>query len=577
MAAKKAAVRKSTPADKTDWKALKSAQGPATRVPALARALVEGKTADDRKAAYLALRAGLRGEGVVYPAAAPTVALLCDALAGKKPGAHWAGFLIGEALTAGHRRVLADAAAKLTGDVAAVRAVVRARRQVLLSALGDADPLVRSSAAFALAWATDLAEQSVPALRKQVAVETSGAAALSELLAIGLLAPTAGDRSPIGKLAADGPLFRGGEALSRALVESKVEPASARGLIDLLQAPFDLQGVPWCDGQYDRLVAAVASRAKVSDRMGRAIATFVDARGPAMPWLVPARALISLGGFDTRWQQDDIALPEDLSDVQRDIAIGLARRDGIIVGHGLPTSGRERRRWLGLTPPGPLEKRIPFEGRSWPVWKVWGALYERGLTKERLPPLIAERLDPDETFEALVEVQTNGYGLQSTTAVGPPTAALLEDVARKAGPRAADWARSYADEILALVEAESQPELGGSIGMQANLPVFAVILNNGGTIEPRWYRFVPVGPPEQARPVLEKMPPAQREEAVWAKMNQPAWADPSNGAVVQTLLPVLALVPSKRILDALVSRIKTAKPNDGAKALARIKELRSST
>jgi hypothetical protein len=43
---------------------------------------------------------------------------------------------------------------------------------------------------------------------------------------------------------------------------------------------------------------------------------------------------------------------------------------------------------------------------------------------------------------------------------------------------------------------------------------------------------------------------------------------------VQTLLPLLDLVPSKRILDAVEKRIKAAKPKDGARALSKLRELR---
>jgi hypothetical protein len=499
-------------------------------------------------------------------------------LASGKEGAHKAGWLIAEALTAGHQRVFADAAAEVTGAVAAVRAAVAKQKGVLLAAVTDGDPRVRSAAAFALAWATALAPESLPVLRKQAAAETSEEAALSELLAIGLLASGQGDTTPVNEVRVDSPLARGGVALARVLNGRPVESIEIAGVIAVMQAHFD-EGAPWCEGQYGRVVVSVASRAGVRPEMAVAIAAGLDPLAPPSTWAAPVSALLTLGGFEARWGRFDVALPEELTDVQRAVATSLARRDGIQVGWGLPPSGRDRRRWLGLTPAGPLEKRVKHEEHAWPLWKVWRVLYEgRRWDSEGLPRSIAEHLDPDETVEALAEVCTDAYLILSSAreAGRHPTATkVIVDAAGQVGPRAARWARAYADEILALVKARSQQELGGVIGMLGNLPCLLAILNTGGTIEPRWFRFVPLQPTEHARLVLEKMPPPQREAAVWERMNEPGAVDPLNDFIVRGCVPVLDLVPSKRIIDTLVARIGTAKPANAAEALARIEAIRS--
>src|SRR5689334_7774534 len=108
-----------------DWSALSTSIGSAKRVPALVRALVSDKGDEDRRVAYVALRDGLRGGGIVSTSAAPTVPLLFEILASRKDGAHRAGWLIAEALTTGHERVLANARGKIGGAVAGVRVVVR--------------------------------------------------------------------------------------------------------------------------------------------------------------------------------------------------------------------------------------------------------------------------------------------------------------------------------------------------------------------------------------------------------------------------------------------------------------------
>jgi hypothetical protein len=549
-----------------DWSALRTSVGSAKRVPALVRALVGDKGDADRRAAYVALRDGLRGCGVVSTSAAPTVPLLCDVLASGKEGAHRAGWLIAEALTAGHERVLANAHATIGGASAAVRAAVREHGAALVPALADPDPRVRAGTAFALAWADPLAGDALAALRAQVAAETNDIAAFSELLAIGLLASTTGVRTPVDRIGAEGPWSRTGAALARILGEFRVQPADAEAIVDLLRTPLEPGGAPWCEGAIDRVVVAVASRAGVVAEMAVEIASKVTDVGPAAPWQRVAGALLALGGFtEARWDFNDVALEEELTDVQRAVAMGLARRNGIVVGYGMPRSARDRRRWLGIDPPGPLEKRVKLDDDHWPIWKVWRT--QRSSTERRLPPAVAERLDPDETLVALAEVSTNAYSILMSLGGAPLPADILIEAARKATSKSASWARAYADEILALVEAKSGPELGGELGMLANRAVFPAILEHGGTIEPRWFPFLPLH-----RAVLEKMPPLQREAAVWERLKQP---HPPQDDTAIAIVPLLDLVPSERICDALVARIAKAGPRDAAALLARIAALRS--
>ena len=179
-------------------------------------------------------------------------------------------------------------------------------------------------------------------------------------------------------------------------------------------------------------------------------------------------------------------------------------------GLGVPGSGRDRRRWIGASPAGPLEKRIRFEldgeGHDWPIWKVWRTVQERGLSREELPAAVAKALTPAETLEALAEVSGGAYRIETPTGTDV-SAELIAKVAAGAGPQAAEWARRYADETLALVEASSTPELGGVLGMPGFAPiaVYLALLNAGSAVEPRWYRFVPLVPVPIARIVLEKM------------------------------------------------------------------------
>jgi len=366
----------------------------------------------------------------------------------------------------------------------------------------------------------------------------------------------------VQRIGVEGPWSRAGAALARVLLGSRVQPADAEAIVDLLRAPPEPTGAPWCDGAIDRVVVAVASRAGVVAETAMEIASKVADVGTAASWQKVAEALLALGGFEARWGLNDVALEEELTDVQRAIAVGLARRNGVVVGHGMPRSARDRRRWLGIDPPGPLEKRVKLDDKPWPIWKVWRT--QPGSTERPLPPAVAERLDPDETLVALAEVSTNAYSILMLLGGAPLPGDLLIDAAQKATSKSASWARAYADEILALVDAKSGPELGGALGMLASLAVFPAILEKGGTIEPRWYRFLPLH-----RAVLEKMPPLEREAAVWERMKQP---HPPQDPIAMALVPLLDLVPSERVCDALAVRI--AKARDSASLLARIDALR---
>ena len=286
------------------------------------------------------------------------------------------------------------------------------------------------------------------------------------------------------------------------------------------------RGSPGVRDSGTRIVACVGAHGKVPNELAMAVAAGLDPEQPPASWLVPTRALLTLAGFTKKWEKFDVAPAEDLSDAQRAVAASLARRDGLQeVLWGIPRSGRDRRRWLGLTAGGPLEKHVSFDTdgahHDWPVWRVWRTLYQRGTTQDALPAAIAERLTPDEAFEALLEVDIGAYSIRALAGGGPMPGDVMRRAAEGAGPQAAEWAGRYVDEVLALVAAQSAPELGGELGFKNSLACFIAITKNGGTIEARWNLYVPLHPPDAARTVLERIPLAQREQAIWLKMNQP--------------------------------------------------------
>jgi hypothetical protein len=362
-----------------------------------------------------------------------------------------------------------------------------------------------------------------------------------------------------------------------------VRPALVRDVVAFLHSEIDRQVVWWCAGQAARIVAAVGQRAGVGAELAGALAEGLGPDVPTRTWNGLAPVLLSLAGFTSRWAEQDVALPEELSEPQKAVARVLASRDGIEgVGWGVPRSGRDRRRWIGAAQPGPLEKRIRFEldgnVHDWPIWKVWRTVQERGLSTEELPAAVARALTPTETLETLAEVSAGAYRIRETPKAARVSAELIVKVAAEAGPQAAEWARRYADETLALVEASSTPELGGVLGMPGFAPiaVYLALLNAGTAVEPRWYRFFSLVPVPIARLVLEKMEATEREEAVWQRVSAPGFGGPPE-AIVDFVLPLLDLVPSKRLALPLVTSLrnpqvlKTMRPGVADAALARIR------
>jgi hypothetical protein len=553
-------------------------------VPRLVDLLVAGKTPEDRDEAWLTLHQTLYANGTVSPAGPPAIALLCQVLTSGKDGAHRAGWLIGDVPTAWHERVFAEPSVVIGGAATEAAAAVVANKDAVLSAVTDPDARVRAAAAFALAWAPDLSSESLPILRKQLAMEAHEGVTTSLLLSLGVLAPSAEDAHLLdGAAASSSPLVRGAAALARLLHVRAVSPALVRDVVAFLQTEIDAQVVWWCAGQAARIVAAVGRRAGVGAELAAALAEGLGPEVPAETWKALVPVLLGLAGFTARWAEQDVALPEELTEAQRAVAKVLASRDGIEgVGWGVPRSGRDRRRWIGAAPAGPLEKRVRFEldgnVHDWPIWKVWRTVQERGLSNEELPAPVSSALTPAGTLEALAEVSAGAYRIREIPKGARASAELIARVAAEAGPDAAAWARRYADEILALVEASSTPELGGVLGMPGFAPiaVYLAVLNTGAAVEPRWYRFVPLVPVPIARIVLEKMGPTEREEAVWQRTSAPGFGGPP-GAIVDFVLPLLDLVPSKRIALPLVTSLRNPqvlnlmRPGVADAALARIR------
>ena len=125
---------------------------------------------------------------------------------------------------------------------------------------------------------------------------------------------------------------------------------------------------------------------------------------------------------------DALLLPEALTPFQRGMAEALAARaEGDAWTCRIPGTLRLVRRWLGLTPPSVIDRRIPWthEGRtvSWPLWRVWSDVPRSSLEHgQGIPRELAETLSPGELIEAAGEAAvyrgiTTTWGARGDTVI----------------------------------------------------------------------------------------------------------------------------------------------------------------
>lgn len=280
-----------------------------------------------------------------------------------------------------------------------------------------------------------------------------------------------------------------------------------------------------------------------------------------------ARAAMDRAGFETRWKTwDELALLEALDDDQRRVAEAIGRRGGLHVGgFGMPSTPRFLRRWLGLDPPGALERRIPWEheGRSveWPVWYAWKNAPDEALEAgQGIPEALLERLTPAEVIEAAGEASLEHYGIET------PYSHRVDAVLGEHAAEAAGWARGFAETLASLRNPdaprarEDSDYLRLGIYQWDALGVLALVplARAGVEIDPKLDIIVPfAASTERVREVLTALPPERREAAVYRRLMTdwgPSGVLALNGFVNGIVL--LDLVPSERITRILLGKLR---------------------
>ncbi len=280
-----------------------------------------------------------------------------------------------------------------------------------------------------------------------------------------------------------------------------------------------------------------------------------------------AREAMRRTGCIERWRDwSRLALPEELTADQRRVALALLREGVSAGGNGLPSSPRLLRRWLGVDPPGPLERRIPWthEGVAvqWPLWKVWLSSPDEALEYgQGVPLVVTEHLAPAEVIEAAAESLLEPYGMR-----GYPLEQRLRDVLDAHGASAAQWAVSFAD-LLASIRSPDGPRARddahgyGMLGLYhwdcLALITMLPLVRAGVALEPRWDVIVPFSGDALGREVLGALPPDRREAVVYRRLTTD-WGASGVKALngFDTGFPLLDLVPSERVTRVLMDKLR---------------------
>lgn len=195
------------------------------------------------------------------------------------------------------------------------------------------------------------------------------------------------------------------------------------------------------------------------------------------------------------------------------------------VDHWFPRSIAERRRWLGIDPPGPLQKQYTFtlagKKRTEPGWRALKLLKE------------AESAD-DHDGEELVAKWLKSLPIADRLAMWgvvnlswPQVWDIGEDdffdgnddkLIKQLGPSVATWAKRYADELLAARTA-------GATSKAIPLVPFLALVKAKVPIEPRWDALLPIM--SQHYSLIKAIPAERRGSAVadaLTQMGHPGWA-----------------------------------------------------
>ncbi len=408
-----------------DWAALEHAYGPASGVPGMIDGL-SSPAAADRAWAIEALGASIHHQGSVYPASTVAVPFLIQlAAAPGLEGRH----LILELLCgiAVHQPdgCLIQGARRWRSE--AYDAVV-AGGPTYVQLLADADPQVRTGAAYVLAYVDPPPPGALAGLRAALVCEHDRRARACALLALGYVSrylESVEDRALLASyLDADAPLVATAAAIALMQLAGADAPAAARGVLS--RAPDALAPVrgffPWAKGEVTGFARTIRQAFQSDDELW----TLIDAALAGDAGEDAARAAPRL--FN-RVFRDDVHgrarpwLPDELDEPRRKLLryflAVTERRPAPQVSLlpfwegandvGLFSNADDIERLLGDTP-GPLDQRLALGGVERPVWAWIIAANARLAEADGLVEAV-QALPAEERLALAADVLGNGFRL----------------------------------------------------------------------------------------------------------------------------------------------------------------------
>ncbi len=535
---------------------LKVAIGKATDVPVLIKKL-SSDNAGQRLGAFQSLASMLFSDRQFYSEALKAIPLLVKLLEEERvPDRQRIFMLLANISTSNHQLFYtkgvdgmesAEKAFLETAEAVATRQEVLKHEQTYLDLLQSPKAQIRSGAAFLLAFLPEIGQKAVEALKDRFEQEKDDFARAGMILALGLL-----ERGKRSKAALDfkkllenvksaEPLLKGAIALSAIQVNPEL---LSEKIIDQLKEAFALplkhpgagfyfiqQVDPelflWNWGRFDEMIVYTLGSfgengKKIAGKMViELLNDFIEKQGEAK-LLAQAPIDPRLGAWPSMLlrlyfvpnRNEDWFDPEDLSKEQRKILEELSQHElfGEFSVCGIPLRLRDRRKWLGLDPQGPFEKKSKYEyhGKTydWPLWKLWKLMEKEKILMPERDQLLQKYFSDLERLKIYAEVSTQAYEVQY-----PVQEDLFQDALQKSYQEAVDWAENFAEELL-------------------KIPLFRIILipakvaalyplvralKSGKTLDERYDSLVAVSRPFQENREILSAIPAKRRSVIMNK------------------------------------------------------------
>ncbi|HSD86304.1 MAG TPA: hypothetical protein VLB44_02275 [Kofleriaceae bacterium] len=262
--------------------------------------------------------------------------------------------------------------------------------------------------------------------------------------------------------------------------------------------------------------------------------------------------LLAAVDYQTEEGSDDLRLfpaASSLTATQRAVLVLLASTEPFM-GIRMPEPVATARRWLGLDPPGELEKpvtssnakRLGNRVQTVPLWRVLSEqIRSHSVAAMRAGWAVLDRLPVSRRLVVCAELLSEPYDLPGRSLFDHGGPRFLD----KLRAEGREWAPSAADALIAHRAADGRLEL----------LVFLALVRAGLAIEPRWEALLPLAAVEtvKGRAYLAECVRAiapERQAAALAK----AFAR-SEALSAETRIALLERYPSGELLEAIVKKI----------------------